>query len=272
MKKVNIVFVFLLLMSSSVSESANARAVVPTGMELYIMAGQSNMSGRASYPVPQLSDPQAFTFGDDFTWCAAREPVDRKCSGTRYADAVNWDGTSAIYGPELSFAVNVREARPDYSVGLLPCSKGATDMLDWQPFREEGTLYAACVKRAYAAQMYGEVAGLIFWQGESDAASCPLAAQWEENFTALVEAYRAEFGNISVVFAQLNDHADNSSHPCWSVVQAEQYQASLSIPNSAIVPMSGLPLQSDGVHHTTAGYTEAGQRLADGLCQLVECE
>jgi len=274
MKRLIILFTISLLAIAQPTYAAKPKAlVIPPDINLYIMAGQSNMSGRATYPVPQMSDSLAFTFGDDFTWCAAREPVDRKCSGTRYADTVNWDGTNAIYGPELSFAVNLRTMRPDYAVGLLPCAKGATDMTEWAPIREEGSLWAACVKRAYAAQMYGNVAGLIFWQGESDAISCTLAAEWEDNFTEMVEAYRVEFGNIPVVFAQLNDHADDASHPCWSTLQTEQYSASQNIPNSVMVAMSGLPLQSDGVHHTTAGYTSAGLRLADGLCTLLgDCQ
>jgi hypothetical protein len=45
-------------------------------LSLFILAGQSNMSGRGDVPANQVADPLIFVFGNDYRWRVALEPID----------------------------------------------------------------------------------------------------------------------------------------------------------------------------------------------------
>ena len=147
----------------------------------FIMAGQSNMVGFG-----ELSElpffPEAFKIH-------ATEPT---------------HGQGASCG--LSFASDM-----GCEVGLIPCAVGGTKMSEWQ---KGGTLYTAMIAKCTVP-----VHGMIFYQGEADAALLNDANQWASRFGDFVDDVTADL-NIPIVYAQLCKPA--GSRPYFSTVKAQQ--------------------------------------------------
>ena len=250
-------------------------AVIPAAyqgrLRLFLLAGQSNMSGYSSLPERQSSPhPRILVFGNDYRWRLGTEPVD---AATGQVDPVSED-RDAGFGPSMAFARALVAAQPDAAIGLIPCAKGNTTIADWARNLSEDTLSGSCLKRARAASPMGEIAGLLFFQGESDAAD-PLrypgrartAAGYAAAFAAFVEALRADLGEplLPVVFAQIGSHQAPQAYTEWATVQAEQ--ASVALPCVAMIITADLPLH-DAEHYTPEAYETIGERFAEALLRV----
>lgn len=114
------------------------------------------------------------------------------------------------------------------------------------------------------------VSGILFFQGETDAVDPekfpnlnPDPAAWAEKFATFAYNFRADIGNpaLPLVYAQLGQPANLEELPYWEAVQ--QQQASLQIPNAAMITTKDLPTK--GVHFTAEGYKTIGERFARAI-------
>jgi hypothetical protein len=239
-------------------------------LSLFVLAGQSNMCGYAPLPAMQALDPRAFLFGNDYRWRQASEPTD---DPTDQVDRVSRDrdvGTS----PGLSFARAMLEARPQGAIGLIPCAKGDSTILDWRRAGGEDTLYGSCLKRIAAASSMGRLAGVLFFQGETDALD-PARARgralsanaYGKRLEALVRNLRNDLESplLPVVFAQIGGQGMPEAYPNWQRVQEQQ--AEVQLPCVAMIRTADLPLR-DHVHFTTESYEEIGRRFARAYLDL----
>eukprot|EP00965_Chrysotila_dentata_P175842 5804372-Pleurochrysis_carterae.AAC.1 len=160
---------------------------------LFVLAGQSNMAGRApllkseeyschaggveggvtnllSSTMPgQDSSDAVLSFGQrSGVWSPAEHPL--------HADKPEKAGI----GPGLSFAHYVRKARPQAQILLVPCAWGGSELARWRP--DSGDLYRECVQRTHAALSdvrasttdsgnVIQLSGILWHQGESDSGS-----------------------------------------------------------------------------------------------------
>jgi hypothetical protein len=77
----------------------------------------------------------------------------------------------------MAFALDMVKNDPSLLVGLVPCSKGGTPLHFFLKERGTGrdTLYGSALYRTKQAQKVGELAGILFFQGEGDATNRPEA-------------------------------------------------------------------------------------------------
>jgi hypothetical protein len=241
-------------------------------MKLFILAGQSNMSGRGKVPDElKHSNPRVFVFGNDYQWRLAEEPVD---SAAGQVDRVSED-LDAGMSPGLSFAERLLEAHPDWLIGLIPCAKNSSSINAWQRDERTSSLYGSCLKRARLAMAYGKPAGLLFYQGETDTTDPGLypdkrigdPAEWASRFAQMVSDWRSDLGapGLPVVFAQLASNGDPTSFIHWEAIRAQQ--ASVTLPNVGMIRTDDLEL-GDAVHLTVAGYLEVGRRFAEAYLEI----
>lgn len=240
---------------------------------LFILAGQSNMSGRGE--LKQL--PPGFpahrerikNFSNADVWTEAKEPLDDP-QGQK--DACSLDLTPGV-GPGLAFAQRLSELLPAVHVGLIPCARGAVTLDQWAPNPRPGTLYGSSLRRARLAGQKGRLAGVLFYQGESDAGSLEAAQSWPRRFAALVAAWRRDLGDpgLPVLFCQIGDLA-----PRWRKApgfryweQVRQAQAGVRLPGVAMVATGDLPLMPDGIHLSTQAQLILGRRLAQATYELL---
>ena len=241
-------------------------------MLLFILAGQSNMVGWSPIPEGEPIDTRIYVFGKDYRWRIADHPIE---DASNQVDMVS-ENLLAGFGPAMDFAFASLERHPDIVIGLIPCAKNSSGIIQWQRDLSDQSLYGSCLKRIGAASRMGEVAGILFFQGETDAADPlqfpdppPHAAEWSELFSTFITDLRNDLNqpDLPVVFAQIGSTWAPQAYPNWDFIM--QQQASLQIPNSAMITTDDLPLQ-DGIHFTTDSYRMIGRRFAAAYWDLVE--
>lgn len=236
--------------------------------EIYILAGQSNMSGRgllSQAPVyGNIANVNVYTSSG--VWINSP------------ADPISDDPDSAV-GPGLSFANRLSELHPGVEVGLVPCARGGSKLRAWAKDWRRDTLYGSMMARTREAAQTGVIKGLIWWQGESDAGcfSDPPYTPWPENlswpsdFARFITDIRADLGMpyLAVAFAQLSAEPSGIwDYAGWGGMQMRQSQ--IQAPQLAMIQTSDLPLfQANDVHLSTAGYVTAGIRFADAIHSIM---
>jgi hypothetical protein len=247
-------------------------------LSLFILAGQSNIAGRGKVPKSgQNANARVFVFGNDYRWRIAVEPID---DPSNQVDKVSED-PDAGFSPALAFATSLLERRPDMVIGLIPCglipcARGGSSIYQWRRSLSENTLYGSCLKRVRAASTVGNVAGVLFFQGEADAIAPELYQEtvllpdeWGDRFVALVNNWRNDLGlpELPVVFAQIGSNTAPDIFINWTVVKEQQ--RSVEMPFCAMITTDDLALK-DAVHFTSESYQIIGQRFAEAYLNLIQ--
>lgn len=241
-------------------------------MRLFILAGQSNMVGWAPIPEGEPTDPRIYLFGKDYRWRTADHPIE---GAANQVDMVS-ENRLAGFGPAMDFAFASLERHPDIVIGLIPCAKNSSGIIQWKRDLSDQTLYGSCLKRVRAASPMGEIAGILFFQGETDAIDPlqypdppPHPFEWSALFTAFITDLRTDLNqpDLPVVFAQIGSTWSPETYPNWDLIM--QQQASIQLPNSAMITTSDLPLQ-DGIHFSMNSYRIIGRRFAKAYWDLIE--
>ena len=247
-------------------------------LKLFVLMGQSNMSGRGEVPEElKHTNPQVYLFGNDYQWKLAEEPVD---SAEGQVDMVSEDGDAGI-SPSLGFAETLLGTKPEWAIGLIPCAKNSTSLLDWEPDDDPKTLYGSCWRRIMQAAQMGTVEGILFYQGETDAIDPDYydklniernilpAEQWAEKFGEFVAAWRRDLGipDLPVVFAQIATTATDEEALNWDLIKEQQ--ASVDLPYVRMITTEDLEL-GDAVHLTAESYLEVGRRFAEAYLEIIQ--
>jgi hypothetical protein len=186
-----------------------ASAGLPGGRTLvFILAGQSNMSGRGGATngtwdgiVPPECAPsdRIVRLSPALRWEEAREPLHAG------VDVGNVLGV----GPGMPFAHAVlagegSAAEPPVVVGLVPCAQGGTPIANWSRGTE---LYERMVTRARAAVAEcsgrGHLAALLWYQGEADTMRRQDAELYQRRMETLVRDVRCDLGRPDLLVIQV---------------------------------------------------------------------
>lgn len=174
--------------------------------DIYVIAGQSNASGRGSSP-SHYSHPtfKASLFGNDDRWGNLADPTD---SASGQVDTVSKDIYAAgSVWPLLATQLMAAENVP---VAFVPCAREGTTILKWQKdgsaASQRRTLYGSMLRRVRAVG--GQVRAVLFWQGEAD-------ARWHTGHKTYETLLRRFAGDVladtgaRVVTAQIGDYGMN---------------------------------------------------------------
>ena len=214
-------------------------------MRLFILAGQSNMVGWAPIPNGEKTDPRIYVFGKDYHWRIADHPIE---DAFNQVDMIS-ENRLAAFGPAMEFAFTSLERHPDIVIGLIPCAKNSSAIIQWKRDLSDQTLYGSCLKRARAASPMGKIAGILFFQGETDALDPiqspdppPHPSEWSELFTAFITDLRNDLNqpDLPVVFAQIGTNWSPEAFPNWDIVRKQQ--ASIQLPMTTMITTDDLPL------------------------------
>jgi len=168
-------------------------------------------------------------------------------------------------GLALTFAKHLVEAT-GVPIGLIPAAHGGTSMQQWSPaLRDRGgkSLYGATYKRFQ--EVGGKVAGILWYQGESDANPSE-APPYEERMIALINAFRSDFSqpDLPFYYVQIGGWVNDPTPGIvngWNHVREVQRRLPDRLPNIEMVSAIDLGLD-DGIHIDTAGLKILGKRLA----------
>jgi hypothetical protein len=258
---------------ASINNDNNIPAEYQGKLHLFILAGQSNMSGRGELPNPAPTpNPAIYVFGNDYQWRVAADPVD---DPHNQVDKVSED-ENAAFSPALPFAQELLNQRSEMLIALIPCALDDTTIQDWQRNPSDQSLYGSCLKRARTASIMGTISGILFFQGESDALDPKKYPgvifspnQWADKFSVFVTDWRHDLGltELPVVFAQIGTNTRPNRYPNWRIVQEQQ--SSVRLPFCKMITTDDLAL-GDTVHFTTESYQIIGKRFAKAYLEILQ--
>lgn len=143
----------------------------------------------------------------------------------------------------------------------------------WRQSKGRDTLFGSCLARANEVRRNGRIAGILWYQGESDASSELAARGWDKGFADFAAAFRKalDIPDLPIVYAQLgNISKERFSTPkfaYWLLVK--EVQAKVIGPNLAMISADKFELSGDGIHLTTRGYLRLGREFANIMKQQI---
>jgi len=293
---------FLSLLVLSVIRPANAQ----TTYRLYFLAGQSNMEGLGR--VSELPKERTGIVTGVMIYHSNSAPDDMDYDGLGVWESLrpghgygfSTDGTGNIYsdlfGPELAFAQALRELEPKQNVALIKYARSGTSIDPeasmgfgcWYSGYKDGKgmnqydHFLATVRQALSVEDIDndgqkdilEPAGIIWMQGESDAAySEEIARRYENNLKQLIKQMRIDIGvkTLPVVIGQISDSGKDVDGKVWNyseIVRDAQRAFVERDEYAALVSETDNYGYSDTAHYDTMGVIELGRRFAEEIVQL----
>ncbi len=224
--------------------------VPPNNLQLFLLIGQSNMAGRGKVePQDQVIDPRIFMFTKEQQWVPAKDPL--------HFDKPKMVGV----GPGMGFARQLLAGNSKLTVGLIPCAVGGTSLDQWQA---GGKLYANAVARAREAMKQGQLAGILWHQGEADS-SPEKVATYGKRFAAMITQLRQDLHaeNVPVVMGELGRFRTASRE-----FNAALPEISKQVPLCAFVSAESLTDKGDKLHFDAKSQRIFGQRYAAAFLKL----
>ncbi|KAL8494514.1 hypothetical protein ACS0TY_025355 [Phlomoides rotata] len=230
---------------------------------IFILAGQSNMSGRGGVlngtwdgvvPPECRPDPMILRLSSELKWEEAREPL--------HAD-IDVDKICGV-GPGMAFSNTIlRKDSGTGVIGLVPCAIGGTNISEW---RRGGRLYNQMVDRAGAAVRAGGglIRAILWYQGESDTESHEDAKLYKKRLEKFFHDVRSDL--LSPVLPVIQVALASGLGPYVDVIRKAQKE--IKLPNVRCVDAYGLQPEPDGLHLTTAAQTRLGPMLADSFLKI----
>lgn len=221
--------------------------------DIWVIAGQSNAQGAGVGDYSDLPELGIHLFRNNQQWDLATHPL----------------RDDALHSPFMTFAKEVKKA-VQHPIGLLQTAVGATYLQLWNP-KENGYLYRSMLE--VIKQVGGKVRGVLWYQGESDAAwywyeDCSSAEPetYLSRFLQMVETSRQDLGNAELPYltVQLNRTAFTGypeENRSWGTLREMQRRAVDAIPHVYVMPSLDCAL-SDSIHNGTQGNKTIGERLA----------
>ncbi len=235
-------------------------------MKLFLLVGQSNMAGRGNLgDVPEIRDPLCKMLRNG-RFQPMREPIcfDRPLKG-KYHIGV---------GLATSFAVRAAEYYNE-EIGLIPAADGGTSLADWAV---GGLLYDHAVMQAkLALRSGGEMAGILWHQGESDSKSPENASTYAARFETIITQMQRDIGcDVPLVMGELGEFlADNQdggtrSYRYFPIVNEQLHAYAASHPQCAVASAAGLVDNQDQLHFNAASLRIFGERYFEAYRSVIE--
>ncbi len=252
--------------NDSGADTAPDTAPEPAVIEVYLLAGQSNMDG------------YGYTTGLPPAWRPADPRVPFYWSGWgefRDLQPASYGG-GWVMGPEVSFGRTLADA--GRAVALVKHAVGGTDLaFYWNPGSPHGNgspgegyrVFEAAVGTAAAtldaAGAPWRWAGFVWMQGESDALDLSLAYAYEANLTGLIAAVRDLTGEPELP-AAIGLISTQSNWTYAEIVRDAQTSVAEADPTVVYVETDDLPRNTlDTSHYDGPSERVLGVRFAAAL-------
>lgn len=221
MKNMNRVIVFIAL-SFTVCLSAQKKVQKELKTKVFLLAGQSNMDGRAKAQYFSDEDKERLDKAKENVtlYYNHQKPVPLQETKVAQHTAKKF-GATHLFGPEVFFGIEMSEKHPNHNLILIKRSRGGMSLYGaWSPdwtlekakaMGEEKAPalyndfidYAHEVLKTLPKDSY-ELCGILWVQGESDSGTkkngtLP-ADTYEQNLKTLIKGVRAEFSNPKLPF------------------------------------------------------------------------
>lgn len=224
---------------------------------IFILAGQSNMAGRGLVePSDTLSTSRILTITKDNQWIYAKEPLHF------------YEPTLAGLDCGLSFGNELIRHLPDsIHIALIPCAVGGSSIQQWlgDSLHRGVSLLSNFKARTDFAMKYGEIKGILWHQGESDAHP-ELIRPYQEKLINLLALFRGHIQNASlpVLIGELGTFSTEIEiiSSCKYINKSIRTVAEQD-KNTFVVITSDLKDKGDHTHFDSPSQRMMGKRFAE---------
>jgi hypothetical protein len=264
---------------------------------IVVMAGQSNMEGEASLPLPEgvRAENAALPVWDRITGITGRWAPLVAGANNNGALRSAAGGVRKVQGPEMAFAercAQLAAQEPGETAVLVKAAQSGSSLFPqardwtWDP-ATPGNLWddlggaalpgRGCLRqdlRDAIASLGGPDAvariDFLWYQGESDAMIEVAALQYQARLAAFLHAVRADFAFAPVTFHVVQLHAGlvRGSGPTaldgfWfcDAVRAAQAAVAAQEADVRLIQVDDVALAADRTHYAADGYRRLGDRL-----------
>ena len=246
-------FILLSLCSmSQVNNNAIQKKQVDSSFDLYLLIGQSNMSGRGiiTEKYKDEGNRNVFMLTKENAWIPAK-------------NTLHFDKPTIVgVGPGLSFALAMEKANPSHKIGLIPCAVGGTSIDAWKPgaydIETKTHPYDDMLSHLRAALKSGVIKGVLWLQGEADS-NPQKAAVYLSKLQELIERIRLETGNNNLPFVagELGRYRNE-----YQNINKVLKDLPAKVLYTALASSKGLTDKGDKTHFTSASQEKMGKRMA----------
>ncbi len=242
--------------------------------DLWLLGGQSNMEGVGNLAdaLPPIDEVKAYYMNN--VWKPAEDPIHNLWQAAAPVHGGNPAAKAAPrrvkgVGPGVAFGQDMYK-RTKVPQGLISCAHGGTKMTQWDPELKklgDKSLYGAMYNRLQ--RLGGKVAGMIWYQGCSDANAAD-AALFTERMLTFIKEVRKDTGNatLPIVMVQISRVCDPSaSDECWTSIREQQRLLPEKVKNILTVPAIDLDLD-DLIHISGEDQHVLGKRMASAMAVL----
>ena len=249
-------------MSQGNTKEPNVETTAPAGMDLYLLAGQSNMAGRGrvggedKHPIPRV-----FVLSKDLKWKPAVAPL-------------HFDKPGLVgVGVGRAFAKAMLKDDDKTVIGLIPTAVGGSPIDSWKPGgyhrQTKSHPWDDAIRRANHALKSGQLKGILWHQGESD--SKPgLAEAYEKKLHDLIGRFRSALKakDVPFVAGQMGQFSERPWNDSKRMVDKAHRTLPDAVGRTAIAPSNGLQHKGDQVHFDAKSYRALGGRFAKAMMSL----
>ena len=223
---------------------------------IFIMAGQSNMAGRGIVePQDTVPNSRILVLNKENNWVVAKEPFHQ------YQPKLTGLDSGMSFASELMKLVN-----DSVSIGLIPCAVGGSSVENWlnDSLYNGVHLFSNFKVRAEIALKYGQVKGILWHQGESDASPGKIQL-YKHKIEKLFDRFRSILGNdsIPVIMGELGSfYYPEERQARWDSINSIIRDVAKGSKYCTSVATDDLTSNEDRIHFNAASQRELGKRYA----------
>ncbi len=254
------------------------RPIPGKAVKVFLLAGQSNMEGRADGTKLSEADQARLRMAQERVWLAFNgQPVRPLYAYTPSEELQEIYQRPRMFGPELFLGIALAEAWPGERILLIKRAEGDTSLHgrwnpDWNrekatrmgeadapPLYDEFMAYTRQVLGAYAEADY-TIEAMCWVQGENDSKVSEAAVTYGTTLQALIKRVRADTrkSDLPFLFFQVGS----------AEVVTGMTQAAASLPRVTMIPQRPAPDSPDfyatmrNGHYNDVGMKKLGIRFA----------
>lgn len=263
-------FVFVLVFIVFSTHSLSAEPI-----NVFILAGQSNMSGNAA--VNGLPSEYSGKFENVLIHLDPKTDglANRKGSWMTLEPGFGWgNGNANQFGPELLFGITLSKEYPDQKFALIKSSVAGQDLAVQflsPSSGNAGKLYNGLVSEIDNAlsslddQYEPQIMGMLWMQGEADAMNQGWANAYEKNLENFIKDIRAEVEVEDMPFIAANIDEQGMWWTHYRIVNGAMNNLADKMENVFTFPTKGF--DTDGIHYKTQGMIELGKAYAEVIIE-----
>lgn len=233
-------------------------------LHIYILAGQSNMSGRAKVEDEDRKVPQnLFLLDKAGKWVEASHPFIQYTNVPNGADdrVIKAAGKSGLnFG--LTFARRMLATNPEAAIGLVVNSQGGSAIESWKKGAKASN-YDKTLERVRAVRNSGLIKGVLWHQGE---ANMTLADKYPAALAQVIEQFRKDLDSPNLPFivgqiAPLPKQKDKIEPFNMGLLKLP-----MLVPNTGVVRADDL--SGADIHFNSADTRTLGLRYAEEMLKV----